>query len=886
MKPSAVSSDLRRWSSCAGLAAPNGGGHEARPTGWTAVGVGWRGGVCLSAIARCATADPRRLRFRIGALVGAGLLHAAGLAAAPAPEAGAAILQDLQAFRETGRVLYVAAHPDDENTQLIAYLARGRDYRTAYLSLTRGDGGQNVLGPEFGDELGVIRTEELLAARRLDGGRQFFTRARDFGYSKDYRQTLTKWNREEVVADIVRVIREFRPDVVITRFSPEPGNTHGHHTASAVLALEAFKLAGDPKAFPDQLDHLQPWQPVRILWNNFGRAPGNEKPLQIDASGTDPVTGDSFAELAARSRAMHKTQGFDNFTFRGGNGPHLESFVRLAGEPATTDILDGVDTTWNRFPGGAAIGTAADDLIAHFNPRDPAASIPALLALRSRLAALPADPVIDEKRRGFDRILAACLGLSVATTVPEAEVVPGESMALHHTAIVQSAVPVRWLAVRYPALGVEAGAPIDLTAGQPAARDVSEPLPAGTAVSQPYWLRHEGTPGMFRVDDPTLIGRPENPPVFPVEFEFEVGGQTLIVPDEPVQITTNADGGEVRRRLEAIPPVSLQFATDVELFAPGAARPVVVEATAARAGAAGMLRLDGPGGWRVEPAEQEVHFARAGERGRFTFTVTAPAQPERAVIGASVEIGGARFDTGRVAINYRHIPPILLQPPAQLKAVCLELAIRGKHVGYVPGAGDSVAQSLTEMGYEVTPLTGSDLTPERLRDFDAVVFGVRAFNVRKDLAPHLPDLFAWVEGGGNVVVQYNTPNNLETTQLGPYALTLSRELPRNRVTDEDAPVTLLVPDHPAFAGPNRIGPEDFAGWVQERGLNFPAQWDPRYEALLACSDPGEAPLRSGLLVAHVGRGWYVYTGLSWFRQLPAGVPGAFRLFANLVSLGK
>ena len=809
---------------------------------------------------------------------------AAGAAAAPAP--GAAILQDLRAFRETGRVLYVAAHPDDENTQLIAYLARGRDYRTAYLSLTRGDGGQNVLGPEFGDALGVIRTQELLAARRLDGGRQFFTRARDFGYSKDYRQTLTKWNREDVVADIVRVIREFRPDVVITRFSPEPGNTHGHHTASAVLALEAFKKAGDPREFPDQLTTLTPWQPVRILWNNFGRAPGGEKPLQIDASGTDPVTGESFAELAARSRAMHKTQGFDNFTFRGGNGPRAETFVLLAGEPATTDILDGVDTTWTRYPGGAAVGTAADEVIAHFNPQDPAASVPALLALRGRLAALPADPVLEEKRRGLDRILAACLGLSVATTVADAEVVPGETMALHHTVTEESAVPVRWLSVRYPALGTGADAPVDLTAGRPAARDVGERLPAGTAISQPYWLRREGTPGMFRVDDPALIGRPENPPIFPVEFVFSVGGQTLVVPDEPVQLSTRPDGSEVRRRLEAIPPVSLEFAAAVELFGPGATRPVVVEATAARAGAAGTLRLEAPAGWRVEPAQQAVQFAKVGERHQFTFTVTAPASPERAVIGASVAIGGARFDTGRIAINYRHIPPILLQPPAQLKAVCLELAIRGRRVGYVPGAGDSVAQSLTEMGYAVTPLTGADLTPERLRDLDAVVFGVRAFNVRKDLAPHLPDLFAWVEGGGNVVVQYNTPNNLETTQLGPYPLTLSRDLPRNRVTDENAPVTLLLPDHPAFTGPNRIGPEDFAGWVQERGLNFPAQWDPRYEALLACSDPGEAPLRSGLLVARVGRGYYVYTGLSWFRQLPAGVPGAFRLFANLVSLGK
>jgi LmbE family N-acetylglucosaminyl deacetylase len=834
--------------------------------------------------------------------VGLLLLGLAGLAtavlgapvAAPAPASAAAILQNLRGFRELGSVLYIAAHPDDENTQLIAYLARARHYRTAYLAVTRGDGGQNVLGPELGDELGVIRTEELLAARRLDGGRQFFTRARDFGYSKDYRQTLTKWDRQEVVADIVRIIREFRPDVVITRFPPEPGNTHGHHTASAVLAVEAFKLAGDPKAFPDQLATLQPWQPVRLLQNGFGRGPGPGGPsaqsaegaLQIDVNGNDPVTGEAFAELAGRSRSMHQTQGFGNFAFRGGSGPRMESFLVLDGQPATKDILDGVDTTWGRFPGGAEIGRMADDVIAQFNLQDPAASVPALLAVRSRLAALPADSVVDEKRRQLDGILQACLGLTVETVMPDAEVVPGEAMKLHHTATVWSAVSVRWRAVRYPASGREAGRPLELPANQPMAQDVTETLPEGTPVSQPYWLRAEGTPGMFRVDEPALIGRPENPPVFLVEFVFEIGGQTLVVPDEPVQVTAGSAPDGIRRRLEAIPPVSLKFASDVRLFAPGAARPVEVEAVAARAGTAGTLRLDAPAGWRVEPARQPFRFAAAGERGRFTFTVTAPAQPETAAIGASVEIGGARFGSGRVAINYSHIPPILLQPPARLKAVSFELAIRGRRVGYVAGAGDSVAESLEEMGYAVVRLAGADLTPERLRELDAVVFGVRAFNTRKDLAPHLTALFAWVEAGGTVVVQYNTPGGLETPQLGPYDLKLSRDQPHNRVTDENAPVTLLVPDHPAFTTPNRIGPADFAGWVQERGLNFPSEWDPHYTPLLACSDPGEAPLQSGLLVAHHGRGYYVYTGLSWFRQLPAGVPGAYRLFANLVSLGK
>jgi LmbE family N-acetylglucosaminyl deacetylase len=801
-----------------------------------------------------------------------------GRAAEPMPPA--AILQQLHSFQEMGSVLYVAAHPDDENTLLIAYLARGRNYRTAYLSLTRGDGGQNVLGPEFGAELGVARTQELLAARRLDGGRQFFSRAVDFGFSKDNRETLNIWDRQQVLSDVVRVIREFRPDVVITRFSPVPGGTHGHHTASTVLAMETFKLAGDPKAFPEQ--QLAPWQPKRILWNS--RDSGTNI-IRMDVGGTDPVTGESFAEVAARSRAMHKTQGFDNFRgFGGGGGARSEFFQLLDGEPATNDIMDGVDTTWDRMPGGAAIGTLAGEVIAQFNPQDPAASVPALLKLRSELVALPnTDPVVIEKRAQLDRILQACLGLEVETTIPQAEVVPGEQMKLKHSATVHSSIPVRWLGARYPGNKGELTYAIELHANQQASLDSVQTLPANTPLSQPYWLRAEGTPGTFRVDEATLIGRPENPPAFPVEQVFEVGGQTLVVPDEPVQLMAGRSEDQARRRLDVIPPVSLSLGSEVELFAPGKSRPVEVEVTTFRTGAAGTLQLEVPAGWKVNPATQPFHLGAVGEHVKFKFTVTAPAEPATAKLFASAGIGGVRYNNERVEINYPHIPLQLLQPPASLKAVCLDLAIRGRKVGYLPGAGDSVADSLKQMGYTVTALTDADLTPERLHGFDAVVIGVRAFNVRTNLAAHLPGLFAYVEAGGTVVAQYNRPGrDQKIDQLAPYSLQLSND----RVTDENAAVTFLAPDHPVLNKPNKITAADFAGWVQERGIYFPNQWDEHFTPILACSDPGEAPLKGGLLVAKYGKGYYVYTGLVFFRELPAGVPGAYRLFANLVSLGK
>lgn len=790
----------------------------------------------------------------------------------------AAILQDLRSFREMGTVLYVAAHPDDENTVLIAYLARGRNLRTAYLSVTRGDGGQNVLGPEFGEKLGVARTQELLAARRLDGGQQFFTRAIDFGFSKDYRETLRIWGKDEVLSDVVRVIRTFRPDVIITRFSTHPGGTHGHHTASAVLALEAFKLAGDPSAYPDQLKTLAPWQAKRIFMNGRGEGEGA---LRMEISGTDPVSGFSFTELAARSRAMHKTQGFDNFRgFGRDQGPRSESFELLAGEPATNDIFDGIDKTWARIPGGENIGTLADEIISQFDLKNPAASVPALVKLHAELAALKStDPLVVEKREQLDRILQHCLGIEVETTIPNPEIVPGEKIPLHQTAIVHADIPVRWVATRFPSIKSALDKPIDLQPNQQAARVSEQTLPSNTQLTQPYWLRKEGTPGLFHVDDPSLIGRPENPPVFPIQQVFEVEGQTLVLADQPVHIATDSQGKETRRKLDVIPPVSLHFASDVSLFEPGSSHRVEIEITAARSDSSGSLQLEMPADWKVTPPNQLFALAKAGDKARLNFTITAPDKPTTAKIGASAEVGGVRWRTDREEIHYSHIPLQLLQPDAQLKCVSLNLAVHALKIGYLPGAGDSVDDCLKQMGCIVTQLTPDDLTLERLTNFDAIVTGVRLFDTHRDISSRMSALFDYVQAGGNVVMQYNRVDGLQST---PLTLKISQD----RVTDETAPVTFLAPESPALNEPNKITTADFDDWVQERGTYFPNQWDDHFVPILACNDPGESPLKGGLLVANYGKGHFVYTGLTFFRQLPAGVPGAYRLFANLISLGK
>lgn len=810
----------------------------------------------------------------------------------PLPDASAAdvpsataILQELRAFQECGSVLYVAAHPDDENTQFIAYLSRGRGVRTAYLSLTRGEGGQNLIGPEIGDPLGVIRTQELLAARRVDGGEQFFTRARDFGFSKNYQQTLAKWDRREVLADVVRVIRTFQPDVIVTRFSPEGGGTHGHHTASTVLAQEAFKVAGDPQQFPEQItrDGLAPWQPARLFWNSF-RGAGDTKPLRLDIGGYLPLSGQSMGEVSALSRSNHRSQGYGSI---GTRGTRSDEFLPLDGQPAGADLFTGIDTTWNRSPGGAAVVPLVADLVASFQPGQPSASLPKLLDIHRRLASLPSSALLRAKQRQLDRLIQDCLGLYVETTCSQAESIPGEALHLRRTAILRADLPVSWLGSEAPALFPDEEASIALHDNQPATRENDCKLPAHTPLTEPYWLRTEGTPGMYRVDDPALISRPENPPAIALTHLFRVGDVTIRVPDAAVQVTADPAKGEIRRRVDVIPPVSLTLDQSVALFTPGSNYTVSVVASPARADLTGTIRLEAPPGWRVSPAEHEFAFKTAGEHAAFTFNVTAPAAPEVARLTARATLVGYEGDVSanRQEVRYEHLPLQLLQPPATCKAVCVDLAIRGKNVGYLPGAGDHTAESLTAMGYRVTNLTGADLTQSGLRAYDAVVVGVRAFNVRTDLAPGLPALFAYAEHGGNVVVQYNTPNDLRNPRLAPFDLELSRDLPRNRVTNENAPVTLLLPEHPALTTPNRITQADFAGWVQERGLNFPSHWDhAHFKALLECGDPGEAPLESGLLVADYGSGHFVYTGLSFFRQLPAGVPGAYRLFANLVSL--
>jgi LmbE family N-acetylglucosaminyl deacetylase len=802
----------------------------------------------------------------------------------PAPMNAAEIQLALQKLNVLGRVLYVAAHPDDENTNLMALWANGSLYDAGYLSVTRGDGGQNLIGPELREKLGVIRTQELLAARRLDHGQQFFTRAVDFGFSKTSEETLRIWDRDKVLSDIVWVIRKFRPDVVVTRFSPDDDKTHGHHTASAILAREAFQAASDPKRFPEQLAFVQVWKPTRLVWNTSPFFFSNRNiPFDptglatMEAGGFNPLLGKAFTEIAAASLSMHKSQGVGSPPRR---GARKEYFKVLEGAAITTSLFDGVDTTWSRLPKSEAVAEKAKQVVSTFVPADPAASVPKLLELRQALTQFNDKNWGAQKRSEVDSIIAACLGLNIESSSTIAAVSAVQPLPIKFEAINRSKVPVQLLEVRTPVTGETLKLDVPLPTDQFVSRDLAPTLPKEVTWSQPYWLRKPATLGTFAVDDQTLIGLPENPPPFPVEVALRVGDQDLRYSVDTKYRLVDPIIGEVRQTLVLAPPVFANLSNPVLVFGDDKPKSVQVRVIASTAAVRGQLKLEAPKGWRIEPASVPVDLKAADAETFATFTIQPPRDASEGTLRAVVSVDGRDYSFARERIAYAHIGLHVLMPPAEAKVVRADIRKRGELIGYIPGAGDEIPQSLQQIGYNVKVLDGADITADNLKRFDAIVLGIRAYNTQDRIANWQPELLAYVKAGGVVVAQYNTTSDLKTKEIGPFPLEISRD----RVTDETAEVKILAPAHPLMNTPNKITAEDFKGWVQERGLYFPNKWDPAWTPIFSCNDPGEKSLEGGLLVAKSGQGYFIYTGYSWFRQLPAGVPGAYRLFANMVSL--
>jgi LmbE family N-acetylglucosaminyl deacetylase len=803
----------------------------------------------------------------------------------PEPMSASEIQLALQKLDVLGRVLYLAAHPDDENTALIALWSNGSLYETAYLSVTRGDGGQNLIGPELREKLGVIRTQELLAARRVDHGQQFFTRAVDFGFSKTSEETLRIWDHDKILADVVWIIRKFRPDVVVTRFSPEDQLTHGHHTASAILAQEAFPAANDPKRFAEQLSLAKIWEPTRLVWNTspffFSNRNLSFDPTgltTLEAGGFNALLGKAYTEIAAASVSMHKSQGVGSPARR---GARKEYFKGLAGKPMTDALFSGVDTTWSRVPGSASAAAKVRDVIAGFRPADPSASLPALLEARRALDQLKDDDWVPQKKMELDQIVAASLGLHIESSTSAASVIPGQSLPVKVEAINRSNVSVILHEIRFPLSNENMTVAAPLSRDELVTKEFSPKLPDNTPYSQPYWLRQPGTLGTFAVDDQKLIGLPENPPHFPVEVALTIEGQEFRYTLDTKYRMVDPVAGELRQPLVIAPPAFANFADSVLVFPNVQPKQVHVRVTAAAGAIKGQLKLTAPAGWSIEPAAIPIDLKNANAEANATFTVKPPSQLGEAKLNAVVSIDGKDYSFSRVRISYPHIGLHTLMPPAECRMVRADIQKKGQLIGYIPGAGDDIPQALEQIGYTVKVLGEEDIAASNLAQFSAVVLGVRAYNTHDRITTFLPTLLDYVKAGGVVISQYNTTADLKTKDFGPYPLEISRD----RVTDENAEVRILAPDHPVMNTPNKITAKDFEGWFQERGLYFPNKWDPAWTPILSSNDPKEKPLDGGLLIAKSGQGYFVYTGYSWFRQLPAGVPGAYRVFANMVSLG-
>ncbi|WP_353128452.1 PIG-L family deacetylase [Parapedobacter pyrenivorans] len=786
------------------------------------------------------------------------------------PQHAGEIKQAIKKLNTLGSVLYFAAHPDDENTRLIAWLAKEKLYRTGYLSLTRGDGGQNLIGTEQAEELGLIRTNELLAARQVDGGDQFFSKALDFGFSKTWDETFHIWGRDEILADAVWVIRKFRPDVIITRFPPDERAGHGHHQASAILAIDAFKAAADPNRFPEQLDEVETWQAKRLLWNTssfFQGSPPSADHFLMNIGDYNPFIGQSYGELAAESRSNHKSQGFGAARQRGNS---VERFEVLLGDAPEKTLFDGVETSWKRVNGGAHITQLIASIDSAFDMEHPEKSIGGLMELLDAVASTEDSYWKEQKTAEIKDLILACGGIWFESYAPTAKFAVGEQIPIN-TAFI----------VRRPGIAVAVGDDL-LTFNE--LHEQSSHFTA-TTITQPYWLRQPHGLGRFVVDNQADVGRPVNNDAPKTSITLQINGKPLLFERPIVYKYTHPVRGEVYEPLTIVPRITANLGQKALVFNGNGPKTLEVLFTAhteEEISATASLQL--PQGWRAEPKQVMLNFSAKAEESVSRFTLYPAEDPS---LSDSLSIVLQYADSAEAAraiqsITYEHIPKITWFPPAMVRLTKVETGVSATRIGYLPGAGDLIPEALREIGLHVTVLNEQDLLSGNLSQYDAIITGIRLYNTNQRMSYIQPRLLQYVSDGGTLLIQYNVSGGLRTPELGPYPLTLSR----SRVTDETAPVTILNPDSPVLNYPNNITDADFEGWIQERGLYFVGEAARQYDRPLSMADPGESPNDGSLLVARYGKGNFVYTSLAFFRQLPAGVPGAYRLFVNLLAKPK
>ncbi|GGK60335.1 MULTISPECIES: PIG-L family deacetylase [Flavobacteriaceae] len=808
---------------------------------------------------------------------------------APKKPTSGDIYESIQKLNFLGTILYIAAHPDDENTRLISYFSNQVKARTAYLSLTRGDGGQNLIGPEIRELLGVIRTQELLAARKIDGGEQFFTRANDFGYSKHSDETLEIWNKDEVLKDVVAVIRKFKPDVIVNRFNHKtPGTTHGHHTASAMLGLAAFDLAAD-KTYKTHLKNDVIWQPKRIFFNtswwfygsqeNFDKADKTNL-IDLEIGAYYPHKGLSNSEIASLSRSQHQSQGFGSTGSRGNQTEFLE-FIK-GDFPNNKNVFDGIDTSWNRVAGGKTIAEILTNVEKIYDFKNPSASIPQLLEAYKLIQNLK-DPYWKVlKSEEIKNIIAACSGLYLEAVANNASTTKSATNTIKIEAINRSDYPISLKTVSINPLNSVENKNVALLNNQPEKFSFEVEIPAEVKNTFPYWLHKKGTMGMYAVPDENLISLPETPREIKVDFLIDFNGVTIPFTKEVIYKYNDPVKGEVYQPFEVLPEVSASFPEKVHIFADGNTQKIAIKVKSLKDNLKGKLTFRLPDDWSVSPETIDFNLAQKGAEQSFQFEVMPPENQSEGLISPIVEIEGKTYTDELVEIDYNHIPFQSIVMRSEAKVVRLNIQKKGQVIGYIQGAGDVVPTSLRQIGYTVVELKDDDITPEKLENFDAIVLGIRAYNTNERAKFYQKYLHNYVKNGGTLIAQYNTSHRVLVDEVAPYPLKLSRD----RVTDENSEVRIINPNHEILNYPNKISESDFNGWVQERGLYFPNEWDSNFEAILSMNDKNETSKNGSLLVAKYGQGNFIYTGLSFFRELPAGVFGAYKLFANMLSIGK
>lgn len=812
----------------------------------------------------------------------------------------AEILQKINKLNTVGSVLYVAAHPDDENTRLLAYLANESKLRTGYLSLTRGDGGQNLIGKELGELLGLIRTQELLAARRTDGAEQFFTRANDFGYSKNPEETFGIWNKDSILADVVWTIRNFKPDVIICRFPTDGRGGHGHHTASAILAEEAFTAAADPNRFPEQLKYTQVWQAKRLFWNSYNFGSTNTtspEQIQLNVGLYNPLLGEGYGEIAANSRSNHKSQGFGSLKQR---GEIIEFFQFVKGDsiPNTEDIFTGVNQTWARLKDGKKVQKLIDKTLKEYSPLYPEHSVSSLVSIYKEIQKLDAADDYtrywkNQKLKETETLILACAGLWLEAYADDYMAIPGDSISI--TADVCSQMigrgevnKINFLGIKDTLNNIYFSRKILSTGVMPPKQLVSTQtkliLPVTTPYSTPYWLKDKHTLGLYTVSNPLLIGKPENDAPAKVTFYINIDGLNLAVERPLVYKYRDPVKGEVYRPLEVLPPATVNIAEQVYIFSDDKPQTIKYVVKAQKDDVKGTLQVQIPAGWIITVKNAAFDLKKKGDEQVIEATLKATPLAANSDMIATIKIGNTVYTKSIYRVEYDHIPYQFTLSDAEAKLVNIPLQKTDITVGYIPGAGDDVANSLRLVGYKVVELTDDILANEDLSKYGAIITGIRAYNTNERLFQFNAKINQYINNGGNFIVQYNTNSRVGpfAGKIGPYDFTITR----NRVTDETANVKFPLPEHKALTYPNKISDIDFQNWVQERGIYFATELDPNFEAVLEMADPKEEAQNGSLVIAKYGKGNFIYTGLSFFRELPAGVPGAYRLFVNLISLPK